>query len=98
MSMNVVSQTRLREFWATRPSARRPLTNWYAAASSATWTCFDDVRKTSNSADLVNKLVVFNVNSFRVVVDVFYPGRHVYIKHVFTHTEYEKWSKQNQGK
>lgn len=95
MPMNVVSKPALKAFWHRHPAAKGPLTNWYTMVCSASWTCFDDIRKTSNSADLVDKLVVFNANSYRVIVDVFFPGRQVYIKHVFTHAEYDKWTKQH---
>ncbi|EFK95975.1 conserved hypothetical protein [sediment metagenome] len=91
--MNVVSQTRLRLFWTTHPTAKGSLANWYRTVSHARWTCFADVRKTYNSADLVGNFVVFNIGDyFRVVVDIAYATRHVYIKHVFTHPEYERWN------
>jgi mRNA interferase HigB len=93
MPMNVVSKTRLRLFWAVHPDMEGPLTKWHAAVSCATWACFDDVRKTYNSADLVGDRIVFNVaGGCRVIVDVVYPARRVYIKDVFTHSEYDKWT------
>lgn len=86
----MVSQTRLKDFSQKHPASTGPLKKWYAATSHARWNCFDDIRNTFNSADLVGGLVVFNVNSYRVVVDVLYGINRAYIKHVFTHAEYER--------
>lgn len=95
MSINVVSKGRLREFWLLHPPAEGPLAAWHSVVIHSSWSCFADIRQTYNSADVVGELVVFNVNSFRIVASVFYPGRHLYIRHVFTHTEYDKWTKAN---
>jgi mRNA interferase HigB len=94
--INVVARSRLERFWQAHPMLRGPLCTWYSTVSRATWTCFADVRKTYRSADLVGDLVVFNVaQGCRVVADVVYQTRHVYIKYVFTHGEYDKWTKSN---
>lgn len=95
MAMNVVSLRRLREFWECHPPAYGPLKNWHGVASHANWTCHNDVKQTFRSADKVRELYVFDVSNFRIVADVVFITRHVYIKHVFTHPEYDKWSDQN---
>ncbi len=72
-----------------------PLVKWYRAASHATWTCFADVRKTYNSADLVGSFVVFDVaQGCRVAVRQVYAARRVYIEAVMTHSEYDQWTKE----
>lgn len=75
--------------------AQAPLKTWYGAASRANWTCHNDIKQTFRSADRVGDLYVFNANSFRVIADVAFTTGYVYIKHVFTHPEYDKWSEQN---
>lgn len=92
--MNVVSKTRLRQFWAVHPHTEGPLTKWHAATSKAVWTCFDDVRKTYRKADPVNEFVVFDINGFRIICSIAYQVRFVYIKHVFTHEAYDQWTAQ----
>jgi mRNA interferase HigB len=101
MALNIVSRTRLEEFWAIHAKAKVPLTNWYNTTLKATWTCFSDVKKTYRSADLVNEFIVFDVSSFRIIGSMVYvitsdgkqtKGR-VFIKHVFTHSDYDNWSK-----
>lgn len=98
MSMNVVSKTRLREFWGIHRSAEGSLTNWHNAVTHATWTCFADVKGTYNSADQVNEFVVFDVGSDRIVASIAYSTKHVYIKHIFTHSEYDKWTQGQRKK
>jgi mRNA interferase HigB len=95
MTMHVLSKSRLAEFWAVHPASKGPLTKWHTAVEHAFWTCFDDVRKTYNSADQVGEFTVFDVNSYRVVATVRYRFRKVYISQDLTHSAYERWSKEN---
>jgi mRNA interferase HigB len=88
--MHVISKKRLAEFWAIHSPSRGPLNTWHTVVEHAQWSCFDDVRRTYNSADAVNGYVVFNVNSYRIITTVRYPHR-VYIDKVLTHAEYDKW-------
>lgn len=75
--------------------ARRPLAAWYRIVAGASFTDFAGVRRTFNSADLVARdFVVFNANSFRIVTAIHYNRGKLYIRHVFTHPEYERWSTQ----
>jgi mRNA interferase HigB len=92
MSLNIVSKTRLVAFWTIHAKAKGPLTNWYNTTRKANWASFSDVKKTYRSADFVNQVYVFDVSSFRVVADIAFTTGHVYIKHVFIHTEYDKWT------
>ena len=46
------------------------------------------------SADKVNKFTVFNVGGggYRGVTAIHFNRQKLYIRHVFTHSEYERWS------
>jgi mRNA interferase HigB len=99
MSFNVVSKSRLVAFGQRHSTAASPLARWHAVAQHARWSCAADVKQTFNSVDWVGGLAVFDVGSgFRIVADVFFLGRRIYIKHVFTHAEYDKWTKEQRGK
>ena len=52
------------------------------------------VRATFNSADKVGDFTVFNVGGegYRVVAAIHFNRQKLYIRHVFTHAEYERWS------
>ncbi|MDQ3518591.1 MAG: type II toxin-antitoxin system HigB family toxin [Gemmatimonadota bacterium] len=49
-----------------------------------------------NVSFLGGELTVFDIsgNKYRVVAAVVYDGNAVYIKHVFTHPEYDRWNKK----
>ena len=64
--------------------------NEYATAD---WSCFADIKNTFNSVDYVgNDNYVFNVkgNDYRLVVRIIFKIRHVYIRFIGTHAEYDK--------
>ena len=91
--MHVISRKALTDFWAVHAQARGPLSAWYHIVVEATFSDFASVRRTFNSADVVARdFVVFNANSFRVVTAIHYNCGKLYIRHVFTHAEYDRWS------
>lgn len=89
--MHVLSLKRLAAFWAIHPPAKGPLSKWHSAVEGAVWTCFSDVKKTYKRADTVKDFVVFDVNQYRIIATVRYRFGKVYIAHVFTHEEYDRW-------
>jgi len=91
--VHVISRKALSDFWAKHAQARAPLSAWYRIVSHAQFTDFASVRRTFNSADVVARdFVVFNANSFRIVAAVHYNRGKLYVRHVFTHAEYDRWS------
>ena len=90
--MRVISVRALKTFWGAHASAKTPLRAWYQVASRATWRSLDDVRRTYPSADLVERLTVFNIggNAFRLITGVEYERQEIYIRYVLTHAEYDR--------
>jgi mRNA interferase HigB len=91
--MNVIARRTLVAFWTAHPTAEAPLGAWYRIVRRATWTSFQDLRGTFNSADHVSdNKVVFNVggNNYRLVGLVAYRTRRVFVLWVGTHAEYDK--------
>jgi len=92
--MQILSKKTLRDFWEKHPQAQRPLTAWYQATSSATWSTPADIKAVFGaSVDFVaDNRVVFDIagNKYRLVVHVSYTFRRVLIKFVGTHAEYDK--------
>ena len=93
--VHAITQRRLTEFWQRHPAAKSPLMSWYKATRTAQWKSFANVQRTFNSADNVDPFVVFDVggNNFRIVAKVEYRFGTVFIAHVFTHAEYERWNR-----
>jgi mRNA interferase HigB len=93
--MHVISRKRLKRAALRHPELEAALDAWFRIARKADWQSLADVRKTFAAADAVEKWMVFNVkgNNYRLIAEVNYRFRRVYIRHVLTHAEYdrEKW-------
>ena len=93
--MRIISKSRLREFWRKHPDAEAPLMEWYKVAGKADWASFAEVRATFRSADSYCDCVIFDIkgNHYRLITIILYPVRHVYVRYVLTHAEYdrERW-------
>ncbi len=90
--MRVVSERRLKEFAGRFPEAESPLHSWAIAIESADWKNPAELKGTFGTADFVDDKTVFNIggNKFRLIAYVHYRRRIVYVKHVLTHSEYDK--------
>ncbi|HSU13727.1 type II toxin-antitoxin system HigB family toxin [Longimicrobium sp.] len=93
--MRIISKRTLREFWATHPrgaEAMTPLQVWHSTSEGKDWATPADVKATYGDASILrNNRVVFNIggNKFRLVVQINYRFRVVYIRFVGTHDEYD---------
>ena len=86
-------QHTLREFWQRHPDAKEGLEAWYAEGRRADWPSPAHVIRRFPQASIVGSTrVVFRIkdNDYRVVVDIFYPGREIYFRFIGTHAEYDR--------
>jgi mRNA interferase HigB len=102
--LHVISRKKLLEAAQKYKNQRpldAPLDSWYRTAKAAKWKSLEEVRQTYSHADgvPVGKKVctVFNIcgNTFRLITEIFYEDLTVLIRHVLTHSEYDKedWKK-----
>jgi mRNA interferase HigB len=97
-SVNVVSKKTIRRFLETHadtdPEATEPLSRWYNLFRKSEPKNFAELRQTFASADFTNPFTIFNVggNKYRVITLIDYESQFAKIRHVFTHTEYDKWN------
>ena len=93
--MHVISRKRLKQAASRHPDLESALDAWFRIAKHAVWRDLSEVRKTFSSADGVEKWTIFNIkgNKYRLVTEINYKFRRVYIRYVMTHAEYdrEKW-------
>ena len=93
--MYIITRKRLLEFSKKHPNSPVPLDAWYRIVKNTKISNFSELRKIFPSADKVGNLTVFNVggNKIRLIAAVHYNTQCLYIRHVLTHTEYdkEKW-------
>ena len=75
------------------PQAYGALKDWVEKTEAAEWRNFADIKKTFNSVDYVgNQHYVFNIkgNDYRLVVVIQFTPKHVFIRFIGTHAEYDR--------
>lgn len=94
--MNILNYSTLKEHWEKpgRQDSELPLKNWYKLFSQSDFKSHQEVRRVfaaTVSIRPANRLI-FNIggNKYRLVVAVNYQFRHVYIKFIGTHSEYDQ--------
>jgi len=93
--MHIITRKRLLEFGEKYPDSKEPLNRWYHILRKSNYNSFVELRKTFPKADLVGKFTVFNIggNKYRLIAYIVYSAKRVYIRYIFTHSEYDigKW-------
>ena len=90
--MHVISRKKLREFCQQHADSCDALNSWYKNACKASWSHLLEVQTLYPQAEAVGNLTVFNIkgNKYRLIVDIVYSDRIIYVKYVLTHAEYDK--------
>lgn len=93
--MRIVSHRKIVEFYNLEGHAdsKIALERWYDIAEKAEWRNLSDIKVDFPSTDYVgNQHYVFNIkgNKYRLVVVVKFTIRHIFIRFVGTHGEYDK--------
>jgi mRNA interferase HigB len=93
--MRIIAKRTLRRFWETHPrgaEAKAALQVWHSTVEDADWAAPADVKATYRDASILkNSRAVFNIagNKFRLIAQINYPYRVVYIRFIGTHGEYD---------
>ena len=92
--MRVISRCALREFWEVHTASKDSLAAWFRLMERSDLGDFNATKRAFGTADYVAPYTVFNVggNNYRVITVVHYDRRRVYVRHVFTRAEYDRWS------
>lgn len=91
--MWIKKRSTLKIFWENNADAKGALETWYHVAKRAQWACFNDIKQTFGSADVIaGNRVVFNIkgNSYRLIVKIHYNTKIIFIRFIGTHAEYDK--------
>jgi mRNA interferase HigB len=69
-----------------------PLDVWYRIAKKAEWENIVEVRRQFPSADAVGKFTIFNIkgNAYRLITEINYRTKRIFLRHVLTHSEYSQ--------
>lgn len=91
--MRVIATKTLKDYWETFPGAKQALLSWYEEVAIAQWSNPNELKEQYHHASiLTDKRVVFNIhgNSYRLIVDVEYRLKIVFIVWFGTHKLYDK--------
>lgn len=91
--MRIIAVNTLKQFWEKHPLAEQSILAWYEEAEKAEWNNPNELKSHYRNASVLNdKRVVFNIhgNSFRLIVDIEYRLKIVFIVWFGTHKEYDK--------
>ncbi|CAN7367788.1 type II toxin-antitoxin system HigB family toxin [Trinickia sp. LjRoot230] len=91
--MRVISNRALVEFTAKHQDAGIPLLNWRKTIEAGFFANFSELKRAFNAVDKVGAFCVFDIggNKFRVIAAVHFNVQKLYVRHVLTHREYDKW-------
>jgi mRNA interferase HigB len=98
--MHVISKKALKTFSLKHPGAKTPLEAWYKLVSQSEFETFAAIKQAFNSADYVSPYYVFDIagNHFRIISIIHFNRQKLYVRHVLTHAEYDRWNKDYRSK
>lgn len=91
--MRVIAVKTLNEYLEVFPQAEQALLSWYEEINAAEWSNPNELKaQYQNASILTNKRVIFNIhgNTYRLIVDIEYRLKIVFIVWFGTHKEYDK--------
>ena len=91
--MRVISNRTLLAFAATHPDAAKTLQSWRKAIESKAYPTFSALKAIFGAVDKVAEYHVFDLggNKYRLIAAVHYNRQILFIRHVFTHRQYDRW-------
>jgi mRNA interferase HigB len=96
--LRVIAKRALREFWEKHPDSEQQLLAWYREASKADWNSPNEIKAKYTSASILKQSrVVFNIygNKYRLIVEINFPRKWVFIRFIGTHKENDKIDANN---
>lgn len=96
--MRIIAKSTLKLFWEMYPIAKNSLIEWYNIIETAIWENPNDVKQTFGNASILGeRRIVFNIkgNDFRLITEISYKLKIVFIVWVGNHTDYDKIDAKN---
>ncbi|MHA3052727.1 type II toxin-antitoxin system HigB family toxin [Acinetobacter sp. ANC 4640] len=90
--MHVITHARILEASQKWPQAETALDGWYRLIKANDPKDFAEMKRYFPVVDKVGNFHVFDIggNKIRLIAVVMYQAKRVYIRHVLSHTEYDK--------
>jgi mRNA interferase HigB len=89
-----ISNKRLVDFARSHPDAAAPLQLWRKIVEATYFAHFAALRSSFNAVDRVASHYVFDIggNKFRLVAAIHFSRQMLFVRHIFTHAQYDRWS------
>lgn len=90
--MRVIAVNTIREYWVKYPNTEQALKSWLQEIEQSNWETPQDLKvKYRNASIITGKRIVFNINGnkYRLIVDIEYRLKIVFIVWFGTHAEYD---------
>lgn len=91
--MRIIAVKTIKNFIVEYPKSEQSLLSWYEEVSNAEWNTPNVLKEQYKNASIINsKRVVFNIhgNTYRLIVDIEFRYKIVFIVWFGTHKEYDK--------
>lgn len=90
--VHIITRKRLRDFAARHREAAEPLAIWATIMAKTDFGSFAELKRVFGSVNKVGKFTVFDIggNKYRLIAAIHYNRNKVCIRHVLTHTEYDR--------
>ncbi|MET0429749.1 MAG: type II toxin-antitoxin system HigB family toxin [Microvirga sp.] len=91
--MHIITRRPISAPQARWPRAASALDDWYRRTRHASWKNFAEIKDTFPAVDTVAGRYIFDIggNKIRLIANVRFQGRRVYVLAIFDHNEYEKF-------
>lgn len=97
IGMRKLALRTLRVFWENgHADAEQQLRAWFQIVEKMDWNSFSEVKATFPSVDFVGDKAIFNIktNRYRLIAKVNFQSKHVLIRWIGTHAEYDRLTKK----
>jgi mRNA interferase HigB len=91
--MRIISRNTLIKYWKIHPDTEQPLKSWFDEMQNSFWDSPNQLKQQFRNASVITKKrVVFNIkgNSYRLIADIEYKIKIIFIVWIGTHKEYDK--------
>ncbi len=91
--MRIIAISTLRKFWIKNEQSEQAIKSWIQETARSNWPSTAELKLKYRNASIINsKRVVFNIkgNDFRLIVDIEYRLKIVFIVWIGTHSQYDK--------
>ena len=91
--MRVISRKALQDFAEDNRLDSAPFDAWFRIVTKADFPHFAALRATFGSVDTAGEYFIFDIggNKYRIIAAIHFNTQKLYVRHVLTHAEYEKW-------